>query len=195
MRDFPVRISLQKIYIPIETLPSTGHREGMYEVKTTYYQGDHTNFSMDYSRMGSYNTQGTSGIHNYTYYKAGNGKGSATFALNIDGTTKKSFVPGVDLYSRDKNNGSSGDRSSVYEANDASMRAYIMAGMAGTVYAVRAYDRTLNLAEIDQNHFADLCGYYGVSSEAITRMMSDEAVFNAILGKFSSYKLGETSKE
>ncbi len=165
--------------------------QGMYNVYVTYWQGGHTNLYAQDSRMGYYNTQGVSGIHNYTYLKAADGNGSARFELTLDGITRKAFVPGVDKYS----GALDGSRESVYEGNDASMRAYVMAGMAGTVYAIRAYDRTLNLSEIDQNHFADLCGYYGVSSEAITRMMGDKEVFNAILGKFGSYKLGETSKE
>ncbi len=43
----------------------------------------------------------------------------------------------------------------------------LMGGMAGTVYAVRVYDRVLTEEERAQNHFADLVYYYGIDISAL----------------------------
>lgn len=167
--------------------------QGMYEVKVTYYQGDHTALSSDYSRMGSYNTRGVSGIHNYTYSKTADGNGSATFATTLDGTGGKSFVPGKDLYSRDKSNGTSGDRTSVYEGNEATMAAYVMAGMAGTVYAIRAYDRALGADEVAQNRVADLCGYHGVDQTHVEAI--DTEILAILIDTYGTASFTETGRD
>lgn len=41
-------------------------------------------------------------------------------------------------------------------------------GMPSTVYAVRIYDRILSESERNQNHFADLCAYFGNSVDLAT---------------------------
>ena len=56
-----------------------------------------------------------------------------------------------------------------------------MSGMAGTVYAVRAYTRTLALAEVDQNHFADLMTFYEIDVRDFVADIKDGDVSTAEL--------------
>ena len=52
-------------------------------------------------------------------------------------------------------------------------------GMPATVYAVRIYNRTLSIPERNQNHFADLCAYFG---EAVNL-----SAFSALTGTMKDY--------
>ncbi|MBO5653571.1 MAG: hypothetical protein J6S44_05100, partial [Clostridia bacterium] len=59
-----------------------------------------------------------------------------------------------------------------YKTPDESGRMFrLMCSVAGTVFAVRVYDRALSEVELAQNHVADLLYYYGLDADVLLKLM------------------------
>ena len=78
---------------------------------------------------------------------------------------------------------------------DEDPRFRLMGHMAGTVYAVRVYDRVLSEAEMAQNHFADLVYYYGLDISAIRGAIGTMSDLSAITMPFADMGFDLTKEE
>ena len=54
--------------------------------------------------------------------------------------------------------------------NTASTKMHLLGDAAQRAYSVRVYNKVLTDAEINRNHLADLCGYYGIDVSGILAM-------------------------
>ncbi len=77
-----------------------------------------------------------------------------------------------------------------YAVND-STTISILCGKKANNYAVRVYKKDLSLSEIDQNHFADICGFYGLDLEEFAKLSADSkvSVLTDLSTIFATYKL------
>ena len=76
--------------------------------------------------------------------------------------------------------------SAEYKTNAQSGNMFqVMVGVAGTVYAVRMYDRVLSEAEMQQNRLADLCYYYGLDISGLQTVIDKVGIFDGMFAVFS----------
>ncbi len=71
----------------------------------------------------------------------------------------------------------------------------LMVGVAGTMYAVRVYDRALSVAEMEQNHAADLIYYYGLDTSRLDMFTSNDADVSSIFSAFADMGFDMTPEE
>lgn len=70
-----------------------------------------------------------------------------------------------------------------YAASD-STSLKLLVGKNAYNYSIRVYTKDLSLAEIDQNHFADLCGFYGVDVSELLTLSEVQLAY--VAGQFTS---------
>ncbi len=70
----------------------------------------------------------------------------------------------------------------------------LMEDVAGTVYAIRVYDRALTEDELMQNHFADLCAYYQLDLTAFLSYVP-EASRATVYRQWAKYTIDGQNKE
>lgn len=63
----------------------------------------------------------------------------------------------------------------------------VLAGLEADNYAVRVYNRQLSVAEINRNHFADICGFYGVNASPLAFV--SEVSIDALASEYTTVKL------
>ncbi len=161
----------------------TGVKDGIFNAHITWQYGaakgypvSNTNNRFNFA----YNTKNLAGVVNLSYFKDG-----ATVGLNANGAKKYSFVAGEQKY---------GDGTvSEYGPNYADAGVFLMQGIPGTVYAVRAYDFVLNAEQVAQNHFADLCAYFSLDVDALALLDADAK--KDLYEEFSVYTFQNATKD
>ena len=128
-----------------------------------------TAFNVQGSTVAITKAQAGEGVYTYTPYQNGTAAGTG-------------FTTGTPAYIPDTSVTGTGKAVALLRDTPAS------------IYTFRIYDKALTVEQINQNHFADLCGYYGVSGEKIAFAMSDATVLATLVNEYASVKLGETSK-
>ena len=78
---------------------------------------------------------------------------------------------------------------------EAENKFQLMVGVAGTMYAVRVYNRALSTAEMKQNHAADLIYYYGLDTSKLDMFLSGDTDVSAIFDAFADMNFDMTPEE
>ena len=97
-------------------------------------------------------------IHTLTYEKVKDGENFDINQSIVYGATTKTAKP----Y----------DNITITEANTADF--YLLKNVPNVTYSIRLYNRALNSAEKAQNHFVDLCAYFGADISSLLELPDGE---------------------
>ena len=115
-----------------------------------------------------YNDYGGKGIFNDTYWVGLEEDEVTIFTVSMEaGEERNSYA----LYGDGRITNFFREKDEIISNADAGYMFRLMNGVAGTIYAVRVYDRVLSEAERAQNRMADLVYYYGIDATLIAEVI------------------------